>query len=98
MPNFMTTRLISALSVAALLGGILPVQTSAQNTDPARAKILSVEQATELLKRPNALRLGVTELSPEAAAVLAGVKGALTFEVLSSLSPAAAAALSPYGG
>ena len=98
MPNFMTTRLISALSVAALLGGILPVQTSAQNTDPARAKILSVEQATELLKRPNALRLGVTELAPEAASVLAGFKGTLTFEVLSSLSPAAAAALSPYGG
>jgi len=98
MPNFMTTRLISALSVAALLGGILPVQTSAQNPDPARAKTLTVEQATELLKRPNALRLGVTELSPEAAAVLAGFKGSLSFEVLSSLSPAAAAALSPYGG
>ena len=98
MPNFMTTRFISALSVAALLGGILPVQTSAQNPDPARAKTLTVEQATELLKRPNALRLGVTELSAEAAVVLAKFPGELRFEALTTLSPEAATALAGREG
>jgi len=61
--------------------------------DPTRAKKLTVEQATELLKTPNSLRVGATELSPEAAAVLATYKGELRFEALTALSPGTAAAL-----
>jgi len=61
--------------------------------DPTRAKTLTVEQATELLKTPNSLRVGATELSPEAAAVLATFKGELRFEALTTLSPETAAAL-----
>ena len=93
MPRFLTT-----IALVTLLSVLVQGQVHAQKVDPTRAKTLTAEQATELLKQPNALRLGVTELSPEVAAVLAGFKGTLTFEVLSSLSPAAAAALSPYSG
>ncbi|MBM3395075.1 MAG: hypothetical protein FJY37_10650 [Betaproteobacteria bacterium] len=55
--------------------------------DPTRAKTLTVDEATELLKTPNSLRVGATELSPEAAAVLATFKGELRFEALTTLSP-----------
>ena len=61
--------------------------------DPARAKSLTVDEATELLKKPNSLRVDVTDLSPEAAAVLAKYKGELRFETLTTLSPETAAAL-----
>ena len=59
---------------------------------------MTVEQATELLKRPNALRLGVTELSAEAAVVLAKFPGELRFEALTTLSPEAATALAGREG
>ena len=61
--------------------------------DSTRAKKLTVEQAMELLKKPNSLRLDVTDLSPEVAAVLAAFKGELRFEALTTLSPETAAAL-----
>lgn len=58
-----------------------------------RAKELTVEQAKELLKKPNTLRVDVTDLSPEVAAVLATYKGELRFDALATLSPETAAAL-----
>lgn len=61
--------------------------------DLTRAKKVTVEQAKELLKKPNSLRVDVTELSPEVAAVLATYKGELRFEALAILSPETAAAL-----
>ena len=61
--------------------------------DLERAKSLTVDEATELLKKPNSLRVHVTDLSPEAAAVLAKYKGELRFEALTTLSPETAAAL-----
>lgn len=60
---------------------------------PARAKTLTVDEATELLRTPNSLRVPATELSPEVAAVLATYKGELRFEALATLSPETAAAL-----
>jgi hypothetical protein len=61
--------------------------------DSARAKTLTVEQAKELLKESNSLRVDVTDLSPEVATVLATHKGELRFEALTTLSPETAAAL-----
>ena len=61
--------------------------------DSTRAKKLTVEEAKELLKKPNTLRVDVTDLSPEVAAVLAAFKGELRFEALTTLSPETAAAL-----
>lgn len=92
------SRFITTLSLVTLLGGILPERVNGQNTDPARAKMLTAEQATELLKRPNSLQLSVTELSPEAAAVLAKYKGELRFDALTTLLPEAAAALAAREG
>ena len=86
------SRFLAALALVALLGGSLG-RANAQNVDPARAKVLSVEQATELLKKPNSLQVGVTDLSPEVATVLATYKGELRFESLTTLSPETAAAL-----
>ncbi|MCE9525692.1 MAG: hypothetical protein K8R36_06520, partial [Planctomycetales bacterium] len=89
----MTTRFIGTLSLVTLFAGNLAGSVNAQKVDPAGAKTLTVEQASELVKRPNTLRLSVTDLSPEAAAVLAKYKGELRFEGLMTLSPEAAAAL-----
>jgi hypothetical protein len=72
---------------------LMLVPESLVAADPARAKTLTVEQAKELLKKPNSLRVDVTELSPEIAAVLATYKGELRFESLATLSPETAAAL-----
>lgn len=63
-----------------------------------RWKRLTVDEATKLLERPNSLRLDVTELSADVAAVLARYKGELRFESLSSLTPDAAAALAKREG
>lgn len=81
------------LAILTILSFLVQGQVNAQNLDPTRAKTLTVEQATELLKKPNSLRVDVTELSPEAAAVLATYKGDLRFEALATLSAEAAAAL-----
>lgn len=86
------SRFITTLSLLTLLGG-LPERINAQDIDLTRAKTLMVEQATELLKTPNSLRVGAIELTPEVAAVLAGYKGELRFEALATLSPETAAAL-----
>lgn len=86
------SRFLAALALVAVLGGTLD-RVNAQNVDPARAKVLSVEQATALLKKPNSLRVDVVDLSPEAAAVLATYKGELRFEALTTLSAETAAAL-----
>ena len=93
MPRFLT-----AIALVTFLSVLVQGQVDAQNVDPARAKTLTVEQATELLRRPNFLRLSVTDLSPEVAAVLAKYKGELRFEVLMTLSPEAAAALATREG
>ena len=85
-------RFLAALALVAVLGGTLG-RVNAQNVDPARAKVLSVEQATELLKKPNSLRVDVVDLSPEAAAILATYKGELRFEALTTLSTETATAL-----
>jgi hypothetical protein len=86
------------MSLLALLGALVPGKANAQNVDPAQARKLTVEQANELLKRPNSLRLNVAELSPEAAAVLARYKGELRFDALTTLVPEAAAALATREG
>jgi len=86
------------MSLLAVLGGLVPGKADAQNVDPAQARKLTVEQANELLKRPNSLRLNVAELSPEAAAVLARYKGDLRFDALTTLVPEAAAALATREG
>jgi len=72
---------------------LMLVPESLVAADTTRPKTLTVKQATELLKKSNSLRLDVTELSPEAAAVLATFKGELRFEALAVLSPETAAAL-----
>ena len=64
------SRFLATFALVALLGGF-PERVNAQNVDPTRAKSLTVEQATELLKKPNSLRVEITDLFPEAAAVLA---------------------------
>jgi len=61
--------------------------------DPARAKTLTLEEAAELVRKPNGLRVNVTELSPEVAAILAQYKGELQFEALATLTPETAAVL-----
>jgi hypothetical protein len=61
--------------------------------DPARAKTMTAEVAVELLKTPNSLRVDVTDLSPDVAAVLATYKGELRFDSLTTLTPETAAAL-----
>ena len=70
MPRFLTT-----IALVMLLSVLVQGQVHAQKVDPKRAKTLTVEQATELLKQPNSLQLSVTDLSPEVAAVLAKYKG-----------------------
>ncbi len=55
MPRFLTT-----IALVTLLGVLVHGQVNAQKVDPAGAMTLTVEQATELLKRPNSLRLSVT--------------------------------------
>lgn len=86
------TRLITTLTLLTLLGG-LSEQVNAQGGDPTRAKKLTVEEAKDLLKKPNSLRVDVTALSPEVAAVLATYKGELRFEAVTTLSPETATAL-----
>ena len=93
MPRFLTT-----IALVTLLSVLVHGQVHAQKIDPAGAKTLTVEQATELLKQPNSLRLSVMDLSPEVAVVLAKYKGELRFEVLTTLSPEAAAALATREG
>jgi len=92
------SRFITTLSLMTLLGGILLERVNGQIIDPTQAKMLTAEQAAELLKRPNSLQLSVTELSPEAAAVLAKYKGEFRFDALTTLSPEAAAALAAREG
>jgi hypothetical protein len=94
----MTTRFIGTLSLVTLFAGNLAGHVNAQKSDPAGAKTLTVEQASELIKRSNSLRLSVTDLSPETAAVLAKYKGELRFEGLTTLSPEVAAALATREG
>ena len=91
-------RFITTIALVTLLSVLVPGQANAENVDPAQAKTLTVEQANELLKRPNSLRLNVTELSPEVAAVLAKYKGELRFDALTLLSPEVAAALATRVG
>jgi len=86
------------MSLLAVLSSLVPEKANAQNVDPAQARKLTVEQANELLKRPNSLRLNVAELSPEAAAVLARYKGDIQFDALTTLVPEAAAALATREG
>ena len=94
----MAWRFIRTLAFLLCLGGIGTCPCPGQDVDPTRAKTLTVEQAHELVARPGSLRLAVAELSPEAAAVLAGYKGELRFEGLTTLSPEAAAALATREG
>ena len=93
MPRFLTT-----IALVTLLSVLVHGQVNAQKIDPTRAKTLTVEQANELLKQPNSLRLSVMDLSPDVAVVLAKYKGELRFEVLTTLSPEAAAALATREG
>jgi hypothetical protein len=86
------TRYIATLTFLILFDRF-PESLNAQTFDSARAKMLSVEQATELLKKPSSLRLDVTDLSPQTAAVLAAYQGELRFKALTTLSPETAAAL-----
>jgi hypothetical protein len=92
------SRFITTISLLAVLSSLVPEKANAQNVDPAQARKLTVEQANELLKRPNSLRLNVAELSPEAAAVLARYKGDIRFDALTTLVPEAAAALATREG
>ena len=92
------SRFITTISLLAVLSSLVPEKANAQNVDPAQARKLTVEQANELLKRPNSLRLNVAELSPEAAAVLARYKGDIRFDALTTLVPEAAAALATCEG
>jgi hypothetical protein len=92
------SRFITTISLLAVLSSLVPEKANAQNVDPAQARKLTVEQANELLKRPNSLRLNVAELSPEAAAVLARYKGDIRFDALTTLVPEAAAALATHEG
>ena len=86
------------MSLLVVLSALVLRKADAQNVDPAQARKLTVEQANELLKRPNSLRLNVAELSPEAAAVLARYKGDIRFDALTTLVPEAAAALATREG
>jgi len=86
--NFAVTVLASVMISLASATVLL-----AQSIDATRAKTLTVEQATQLLKASNSLRLSATDLSPEVAAVLATYKGELRFEALITLSPETSAAL-----
>jgi hypothetical protein len=92
------SRYLTILLLGLFLTGLLPRRIGAQDNDLAKASRLTVEQATELLKRPGALLLGITELSPDTAAALSQYKGAIQLSKLASLSPAAAKALSPLKG
>ena len=92
------SRFITTISLLAVLSSLVPEKANAQNVDPAQARKLTVEQANELLKRPNSLRLNVAELSPEAAAVLARYKGDIRFDALTTLVPEVAAALATREG
>ena len=92
------SRFITTISLLAVLSSLVSEKANAQNVDPAQARKLTVEQANELLKRPNSLRLNVAELSPEAAAVLARYKGDIRFDALTTLVPEAAAALATCEG
>ena len=51
MPRFLTT-----IAFVTLLSVLVQGEVNAQKVDPTRAKTLTVEQATELLKQPNSLR------------------------------------------
>jgi hypothetical protein len=93
MPRFLTT-----IALVMLLSVLVQGQVHAQKVDPKRAKTLTVEQATELLKQPNSLQLSVTDLSPEVAAVLANYKGDLYFDALTTLTLESAAALAQCEG
>ncbi|MSQ97484.1 MAG: hypothetical protein EXR98_23425 [Gemmataceae bacterium] len=93
MPRFLTT-----IALVTLLSVLVQGQVHAQKVDPTRAKTLTVEQATELLKQPNSLRLSVMDLPSEVAVVLAKYKGELRFDALTTLVPEAAAALATREG
>ncbi|MCE9533660.1 MAG: hypothetical protein K8T89_21420, partial [Planctomycetes bacterium] len=69
------SRYLTILLLGLFLTGLLPRRIGAQDNDLAKASRLTVEHATELLKRPGALLLGITELSPDTAAALSKYKG-----------------------
>lgn len=96
----MTRTSLASLFLAMLLcAAVDGSHCRANNEDPARAKTLTVEQATALVERKGSLRPAVTELtSADVAAVLAGFKGELRFEALTTLTPEAAAALATRMG
>ena len=94
----MDRRIFRTLALTLLGCGLVAGRCLGQGDDPARAKTLTVEQAQELVKRPNAIRLSVLELSPDVAAVLGGYKGDVRFEALAALTPEAAALLAAIPG
>jgi hypothetical protein len=92
------SRLSTILLLGLIFAGLFPRRIGAQDNDLAKASRLTVEQATELLKRPGTLYLAISELSPDTASVLSRHKGWILLPRLTSLSPAAAKALSPLKG
>lgn len=77
--------------------GMLPVR-GAPGADPSRLKVLTTDQAAELVKQSKPLQLSVTELSPEVAAILAGGQGDVQLGALAEITPEAAAALAKCRG
>jgi hypothetical protein len=77
---------------------VIALDAEAQGLDATRFKTLTAEQATDLVKQSKPLRLAVTELSPEVAAILAGSKAELHFDALTTLTPESAAALAKREG
>jgi len=100
MMHLLTRSLAFAVTVLGSVAIALVAATglSAQGVDATRLKTLTVEQATELVKQGKPLRLAVTELSPEVAAILAGSKSELHFDALTTLTPESAAVLAKRNG
>lgn len=85
-------------ALASSLLALLPFAPAALAQDLSRLQSLTAEQATELVRQGKPLRLSVTELSPEVAAILAGAKGELRFDALAELTAEAAAAVAKSEG
>lgn len=87
---------VSLLLPVGIFGPGLSGQAHAN--DPARLGTLTTDLATDLVKQGKPLRLAVTELAADVAAILAGAKGELRFEALTGIAPAAAAAVAKMEG
>jgi hypothetical protein len=91
---------VLALFLVAATSGVQPV-SPAWAAEPAPLTALSPAEATALIKEanpPKMVRVAVTELSPEVAAILAGSKSGLRLDALTSITPEVATALAPHAG